>query len=145
MECRLAAALLARKLGATPAQAAAVRTLRQAEPWIIAGRFGPTGPGGGNEGQLAAVAELLESGEYSQEQVESDLGLPLTQLFQNEPAPLRVLRAVKPGGFRLRDRARHVYSEAARVHAFRAAAEVRGCFGSGIDELLACWLGAADV
>lgn len=40
VECRLAAALIARKLGAAPAAAAAVRTLREVEP-AIAEKYGP--------------------------------------------------------------------------------------------------------
>jgi hypothetical protein len=40
VECRLAAALMARKLGAPPTAAAAVKTLREVEPQIAA-KFGP--------------------------------------------------------------------------------------------------------
>ena len=46
VECRLAAALLARKLGAAPEAAAAVRTLREVEPAVSAS-YGP-----GLEGQV---------------------------------------------------------------------------------------------
>lgn len=53
--------------------------------------------------------------------------MPLDKVFEGEASPLRVLGVVKDEGFKLRDRAAHVYSEADRVYAFRAAAEVRGC------------------
>jgi hypothetical protein len=181
VECRLAAALMARKLGAGPQEAAAVRTLREIEP-MIAAKFGPglkgkvrgagAGRGGGrgrggqrsprqhrerswvaphphppplpaapylirphhtplnptpsNPPQLKAVRELLEPGHYLQPHVEEELGVPLAQVFAGEASPLRVLGVVKAEGFKLRDRASHVYSEADRVYAFRAAAEVWG-------------------
>jgi hypothetical protein len=59
-------------------------------------------------------------------QVEVELGTPLDKLFEGEASPLRVLRVVREEGFKLGDRAAHVYSEADRVYAFRAAAEVSG-------------------
>jgi hypothetical protein len=60
-------------------------------------------------------------------QLEAELGLPLADLFAGEAAALRVLRAAEAGacGFRLRDRAEHVFAEAGRVLAFREAAEAR--------------------
>ncbi|GBF90169.1 galactokinase [Raphidocelis subcapitata] len=117
VECRLAAALIARKLGAPPAAAAAVRTLREVEP-AVAEKFGP-----GLKGKLRAVDELLERGNYLQDKIEADLGVPLSELFAGEPSPLRVVGVVAGEGFKLRDRAAHVYSEADRVYKFRAAAE----------------------
>jgi hypothetical protein len=50
--------------------------------------------------------------------------VPLEEVFTGQPAALRVLSVVRAEGFKLRARARHVYSEAARVLAFKAAAEV---------------------
>lgn len=120
VECRLAAALIARKLGSAPEAAAAVRTLKEVEP-AIAAKFGA-----GLEGKLAAVKNLLEDSHYLQERVESELGVPLDEVFKGEASPLRVLGVVKDEGFKLRDRALHVYSEADRVYAFRAAAEDGG-------------------
>jgi hypothetical protein len=58
-------------------------------------------------------------------QVEDELGVPLSEVFVGQAAPLRVLGVVRGEGFKLRDRAHHVYAEAERVYAFRAAAEVR--------------------
>ncbi|KAI8469392.1 MAG: ribosomal protein S5 domain 2-type protein [Monoraphidium minutum] len=126
IECRLAAALLARKLGAAPADAAAVRTLRQVEG-AVAARYGA-----GVQGQLRAVEELLAAGAYSQEQVEAELGLPLEEALAGDPRALRVLAAARGPGFALRRRAAHVFSEAARVLEFRAvAAEAASAEGPG--------------
>jgi hypothetical protein len=61
--------------------------------------------------------------------VEADLGVSLSKVFAGEPSPLRVLGVVRGEGFKLRDRAAHVYSEADRVYAFRTAAEVGVLFG----------------
>jgi galactokinase len=230
VECCLAAALLARKLGAPPQAAAAVRTLRQVEP-DIARRFGPgpeaqVRPARGGGGKAAARARRLACcglpgdaalllaagsvhglsntkgtplpappstlaplrswppwrsccgrgltsrdrwgptlgrGQHGQRQpaapwpltpaakrlslqsappppaqgsplpstpatpppqIEEELGVPLEEVFTGQPAALRVLSVVRAEGFKLRARARHVYSEAARVLAFKAAAEV---------------------
>jgi hypothetical protein len=51
--------------------------------------------------------------------------VPLADVFAGEASPLRVLGVVRDEGFKLRDRAAHVYSEADRVYAFQAAAAVR--------------------
>lgn len=117
VECRLAAALIARKLGAPPEAAAKVRTLREVEP-AVADKYGP-----GLGGKLAAVEELLGRDPYLQEKVEVELGVPLDKVFEGEASPLRVLGVVRGEGFKLGDRAAHVYSEADRVYKFRAAAE----------------------
>jgi len=47
-------------------------------------------------------------------------------VYEGQASPLRVLSVVRDEGFKLGDRAAHVYSEADRVYSFRAAAEVRG-------------------
>lgn len=120
VECRLAAALIARKLGASPGVAARVRTLREVEP-AIAAEYGT-----GLEGKLKAVYDLIEPGHYLQDKVESELGVKLGDMFEGEASPLRVLGVVRDEGFKLRDRAAHVYAEAERVYAFRAAAEGSG-------------------
>jgi N-acetylgalactosamine kinase len=53
VECRLAAALIARALGAEPSAAAAVRTLREVEP-AIAAKYGP-----GLDGKVCVFVCLL--------------------------------------------------------------------------------------
>lgn len=58
-------------------------------------------------------------------QLEAELGVALAALFDGDARALRVLGAVRGEGFRLRDRAAHVYSETDRVLRFRAVAEVR--------------------
>ncbi|KIY97734.1 galactokinase [Monoraphidium neglectum] len=116
VECRLAAALIARKLGSPSDAAARVRTLREVEP-LIAAKYGE-----GLKGKLRAVEELLDGGLYLQPRVEEELGVPLADVFAGEASPLRVLGVVRDEGFKLRDRAAHVYSEADRVYAFQAAA-----------------------
>lgn len=55
MECRLAAALIARKLGASAQDAAAVRTLREVEP-AIAEKYGPGLEGKVGEAGLLGMA-----------------------------------------------------------------------------------------
>lgn len=58
-------------------------------------------------------------------QVETLLGSKLNSIYSSNASALRVLSVVGPEGFRLRDRALHVYSEAGRVYAFRDVCEVR--------------------
>jgi hypothetical protein len=64
VECRLAAALLAKHLGATSEEAAAVTTLKEVEPMIAASEHGP-----GLAGKEAAVKALLHEGAYMQDEV----------------------------------------------------------------------------
>jgi N-acetylgalactosamine kinase len=78
--------------------------------------------------QLKAVDELVGRTPLTQPEIEAKLGVPLGEVFAGEPSPLRVLGVVKGEGLKLGDRAAHVYSEAARVYAFRDAAEVRVIF-----------------
>ncbi len=47
------------------------------------------------------------------------LGSKLQPLFEGSAAALRALAAAAPEGYKLRDRALHVFSEAGRVHAFK--------------------------
>uniref|UniRef100_A0A383V891 Galactokinase n=1 Tax=Tetradesmus obliquus TaxID=3088 RepID=A0A383V891_TETOB len=113
VECRLAAMMLAVALGKPPGEAAAVTTLKQVEPAII-DKYGP-----GAEAQDKAVRELLHEGVYMPEEVEGLLQRPLASIYEGNASALRVLGVVGPEGFRLRDRALHVYSEAGRVYGFR--------------------------
>ena len=67
---------------------------------------------------LEQVPLAMKEGEYTREEVASALGLSdeelASQCLQGNTAHLR-------GGFSLRRRATHVYSEASRVYKFRAA------------------------
>eukprot|EP00879_Flechtneria_rotunda_P021739 GHRR01022923.1.p1 GENE.GHRR01022923.1~~GHRR01022923.1.p1 ORF type:complete len:434 (+),score=135.31 GHRR01022923.1:308-1609(+) len=117
VECRLAAMVLAVALGKPAAEAVNIITLKEVEPLIIA-KFGP-----GAEAQAQAVHELLHKDVYMPDEVESLLGKQLSSIYEGNASAQRVLRVVGPEGFRLRDRALHVYSEAGRVYAFRNVCE----------------------
>lgn len=59
------------------------------------------------------------------EQVEESLGVKLADLYSGSAASLRVLAvAAESDGYRLRQRALHVWMEAARVLEFKSLAEV---------------------
>jgi N-acetylgalactosamine kinase len=110
VECRLAACVLALALGAAPDAARATRTLREVEPLL------PAGTAAGD-----AVAAHLHEGAYTSSELEELLGVSLAFLFADNSASLAVLLHASRAGFKLRDRAAHVYAEAARVGAFAAA------------------------
>ncbi|XP_072954446.1 galactokinase [Typha angustifolia] len=113
VECRLAAIVLAIKLGMKPEEAVSnVKTLSDVEGLCLsfAGTNGSSDPG-------LAVKELLHEEPYTAEDIEKITVESLTSIFQNSPTSLDVLRAAKD--FKLFQRASHVYSEAKRVHAFR--------------------------
>ncbi|XP_008809268.2 galactokinase [Phoenix dactylifera] len=113
VECRLAAIVLAIKLGMKPAEAISnVKTLSDVEGMCVkfADSHGYSDPG-------VAVKELLKEEPYTAEDVEKVTGESLTTIFADSPTSLDVLRAAKH--FKLFQRASHVYSEAKRVHVFR--------------------------
>jgi hypothetical protein len=64
VECRLAAAVLARALGASVEEAAGVTTLKELEGRVAGSSYGP-----GVAGRLAAVEGELHEGAYMQEEV----------------------------------------------------------------------------
>ena len=68
VECRLAAALLAKHLGVSSQEAAAITTLKEIEPMIAASEHGP-----GLLGKEAAVKALLHEGAYMQDEVSAVL------------------------------------------------------------------------
>ena len=133
VECRLAAAALGVALGLEPGEAVKRTTLKQVEP-LAAEKFG--GPKGSvADAGVAAAEELLqpkkkEGGEggdsavglTSAEAAEAIGGLAPEEICAASAAQLRALKvAPTVGGLKLRDRAVHVFSEAARVRAFAAA------------------------
>lgn len=63
VECRLAAAALAKGLGLSTSDATAINTLKEVEPLII-NKYGP-----GIDAQTQAVKEHLHEGTYSQDEV----------------------------------------------------------------------------
>ncbi|WOL05782.1 galactokinase [Canna indica] len=113
VECRLAAIVLAIKLGMSSEEAISnVKTLSDVEGLCVsfAGNHGSSDPG-------FAVKELLKEEPYTAEDIEKITGASLTSIFANSSSSLDVLRAAKQ--FKLFQRASHVYSEAKRVYAFR--------------------------
>ncbi|XP_042387157.1 galactokinase-like [Zingiber officinale] len=113
VECRLAAIVLAIKLGMSANDAISkVKTLSDVEGLCasFAGDHGSSDPG-------FAVKTLLKEEPYTAEDIEKIAGASLTSIFVNSPSSLDVLNAAKH--FKIFQRALHVYSEAKRVHSFR--------------------------
>ncbi|CAM0877691.1 unnamed protein product [Alopecurus aequalis] len=113
VECRLAAIVLAIKLGMDTKKAlSSVTTLSDVEGLCVsfAGKEGSSDPG-------VAVKNLLHEEPYTTEEIEKITGQSLASVFQSSQTSLDVLRAAKH--FKLFQRAFHVYSEARRVYAFR--------------------------
>ncbi|VAH97560.1 unnamed protein product [Triticum turgidum subsp. durum] len=113
VECRLAAIVLAIKLGMDTKKAVtSVTTLSDVEGLCVsfAGKEGSSDPG-------VAVKKLLHEEPYTLVEIEKITGQSLATVFQSSQTSLDVLRAAKH--FKLFQRASHVYSEARRVYAFR--------------------------
>jgi len=106
MECRLASIVLAMELGVAQAEALEFSTLLQVQRLT-----------GNLEESEKAADKLLHDGAYTKVELEEKLGKSLDDLFKDSPASLLVLQH-NTKGFKLHDRAVHVYSEAARVHKF---------------------------
>ncbi|EFJ41193.1 hypothetical protein VOLCADRAFT_98854 [Volvox carteri f. nagariensis] len=121
VECRLAAVLLAMKLGMSAEDALGkIRTLRDVEP-LIAEKYGNA------DGATCAnaVSEHLAE-QYGMAEIEDALGgRKLGELFSGEAGSLRALAVAEADkyGFPLRKRAVHVFSEAQRVLDFRTVCE----------------------
>ncbi|CAA2969858.1 galactokinase-like [Olea europaea subsp. europaea] len=115
VECRLAAIVLAIKLGMNPQEAInTIKTLSNVEGLCVS--FASTR---GSSDPILAVKEFLKEEPYSAEDIEKISEEKLEAIFANSPSSLDVLRAAKH--FKLHQRAAHVYSEAKRVHAFKDA------------------------
>ncbi|KAM0827490.1 hypothetical protein ACQ4PT_068165 [Festuca glaucescens] len=113
VECRLAAIVLAIKLGMDTNKAlSSVTTLSDVEGLCVAyaGKEGSSDPG-------VAVKNLLHEEPYTTEEIEKITSQSLASVFKSSQTSLDVLRAAKH--FKLFQRAFHVYSEARRVYAFR--------------------------
>ncbi|KAK8938745.1 Galactokinase [Platanthera zijinensis] len=115
VECRLAAIVLAKKLGKSSEEAVTkVKTLSDVE-WLcieFAKKHEFSDP-------VFAVKELLKEEPYTVEDIEKIISVPLTSIFKDSPSSLDVLKAAE--SFKLFQRASHVYSEAKRVYSFRDA------------------------
>uniref|UniRef100_A0A7S0WQ04 Galactokinase n=1 Tax=Chlamydomonas leiostraca TaxID=1034604 RepID=A0A7S0WQ04_9CHLO len=119
VECRLAAAMLAHKLGKDQAFCTSVKTLQELEA-VVAEATGKSG--------LAACADAvranLHGGLYTHDEIEVALGKPLASLWPEGHVSLKVLEVARElGGFSLHDRAAHVYEEAQRVRDFKAVCD----------------------
>ncbi|KAL8105439.1 galactokinase-like [Apium graveolens] len=115
VECRLAAIVLAIKLGQKPQEAISeVKTLSDVERLCVA--FAESR--GSNDAGIA-VQELLNEEPYTSGDIESIIGENLHVVFANSPSSLDVIKAARH--FKLFQRASHVYSEAKRVYNFKNA------------------------
>ncbi|XAR48796.1 Galactokinase [Bertholletia excelsa] len=113
VECRLAAIVLAIKLGMKPEEAISkIKTLSDVEGLCIAfaGKCGSSDP-------VLAVKELLREEPYTSADIEKITEQKLPAIFANSPSSLNVLKVASH--YKLFQRALHVYSEAKRVYAFK--------------------------
>lgn len=117
VECRLAADVLAVALGTPTETARGILTLKDVEPIIAEKLTGPKGEV--SNANVAAAHEYLHEEPYSQSEVEDILGVKLDALLDGNHSQLRVLSvAAERGGFKLRQRAEHVYGECLRPGQF---------------------------
>lgn len=113
LECRLAAIVLAIKLGMEAQEAASnIKTLSDVEGMCVS--FANTH---GSSDPLLAVEELLHEEPYTAEEIEKVAEKGLQSIMAGSPSSLAVLAAATH--FKLFQRASHVYSEAKRVHLFQ--------------------------
>ncbi|CAI5473753.1 unnamed protein product [Closterium sp. Yama58-4] len=119
VECRLAAMVLAVRLGMEPATArTSISTLADVDALCAASSASPQPPD--EHAALDAVRRCLHADPYSASEIEALLQAPLASVFANSPTSLAVIAAATE--FKLQQRALHVYAEAHRVFAFRDAA-----------------------
>ena len=137
IECRLAAILLALALGKNaPAASSSIKILKDVEP-LVADRYG-----GGSPGSIEllasaslAVKDHLHEGRYTLEEIEGLMGVKVDKMYEDSPISLKVLQAAREdGGLLLRDRALHVYDEAARVLKFAKLCNDAAAAGGGGDD-----------
>jgi len=115
VECRLAAILMAKYYGEGIESAKKKMTLREVADLYC------------NKGDLwtalGATRKALNEGSYTRKQLENDEGLgDLQQIFGTENEAFNIVLK-KNDSFKLRDRARHVFSEARRVREFQKICE----------------------
>eukprot|EP00897_Mesotaenium_endlicherianum_P001288 jgi/Mesen1/1187/ME000127S00220 len=107
-----------------------VGKLRHGGNCDVASGYGMAGGGvGGSGGRQAKLHEEA----YTREEVEEIVGVKLADLFAASAPSLGVLSVATT--FKLNQRARHVYAEARRVHAFRQVASLsEAAQGSGAED-----------
>lgn len=113
VECRLAAIVLALKLGMTPEDAGAVETLKEIETHL-----------GSMSSAKAAAEEYLHEGYYDAREIEEIIGV---ETFMNvfSSAASKMVLTHNDKGYKLLSRALHVFAEAGRVHLFAAACAMK--------------------
>ncbi|CAM6084485.1 unnamed protein product [Calypogeia fissa] len=114
VECRLAAMVLAVKLGMPLHEVPAVRTLSNVEGLCVA-----YADAHGGSSPVLAVEEYLHEEPYTADELEGILKQSLHSIMAKSPSSLAVLAAAKT--FKLLQRAKHVFTEAQRVYKFREA------------------------
>mmetsp|Transcript_22161 Transcript_22161/g.66139 ORF Transcript_22161/g.66139 Transcript_22161/m.66139 type:complete len:506 (-) Transcript_22161:65-1582(-) len=119
VECRLAAMVLAAAMGHPKATLASdIHTLVDVES------VAASGGGGGLSAVAESVRTHMHDGLYTIEEIEGAFGTPLEKIFEGSAVSLKVLGVGREdGGFRLRDRALHVFDEAQRVRDFKAVCD----------------------
>jgi N-acetylgalactosamine kinase len=134
VECRLAAAVLALALGHSKEEARKIVTLKEVEPLI---ERQLSGPKGSVEGAAAAAVEShLHTEAYQEAELQDLLGVELTSIFKGNKSQLRSVEyAKKNGGFKLRQRALHVYAEALRVPLFQKACNEGGSEAEKLEKI----------
>jgi N-acetylgalactosamine kinase len=137
IECRLAAIVLALALGKdAPSALSSVKMLKDVEP-LVAEKYGGGSPG--SIGLLAmasqAVKNHLHEGRYTLEEIEGLIGVKVEKVYEDSPVSLKVLLVAREdGGLLLRDRALHVFDEAARVLRFAKLCNDAAAAGGGGEE-----------
>ena len=118
IECRLAAIVMAILAGRTKEDAVRIQTLKEIEGDL---RKNPHYQDGiGAQRLVNVVQRLLHDGRYSAEEIEVATGCPLEAILGNQSTSKDVMEFARTkGGYKLRDRACHVYSESARVYDFQ--------------------------
>ncbi|KAK7363451.1 hypothetical protein VNO77_05595 [Canavalia gladiata] len=113
VECRLAAIVLAIKLGMDRKEAISkVNTLSDVEGLCVS--FAAIHK---SSDPVLAVKEYLKEEPFTAKEIEEVTGEKLTSFLKHNEAYLEVIKVAKE--YKLHQRAAHVYSEAKRVHAFK--------------------------
>eukprot|EP00199_Chlamydomonas_sp_CCMP681_P000663 CAMPEP_0119110478 /NCGR_PEP_ID=MMETSP1180-20130426/29909_1 /TAXON_ID=3052 ORGANISM="Chlamydomonas cf sp, Strain CCMP681" /NCGR_SAMPLE_ID=MMETSP1180 /ASSEMBLY_ACC=CAM_ASM_000741 /LENGTH=494 /DNA_ID=CAMNT_0007096833 /DNA_START=45 /DNA_END=1529 /DNA_ORIENTATION=- len=119
IECRLAAAMLSHNLGMPQDFCTSIKTLQGIEPVLV------EKSGSGSLVDCAAAARKhLHEAVYTHDEVETALGMSLDSLFKDSEVALKVVSVARElGGFKLLQRAVHVFEEAQRVCEVKAVCE----------------------
>ena len=114
VECRLASALLSKKLGIPLSQHGNMKELLD----VYLDKHNKSLLEGFDD-TLASVEKTLHKSAYSREEIAKELGMSVEETEKKYVAGI----TIRANGFELYKRAKHVFSEAKRVHAFRAVTQ----------------------